>query len=184
MVRQSLIRIVLLLLAVSTLLSGAVVPRPAPPLRMKTLSGDVTSLWALRGKVVVVMFFSTDCGHCHEAAKVLVPLHKELRSRGFEILGVATNSKAAENLDRFADVFDVEFPLAVGSRVDWARFGRFPVRSRPPYVPHLLFVDRSGTIRGEFRGEDRAFYDNLEERFRAVVEPLLEEPHAGNPSSD
>ena len=173
-----------LLLILSTILSAAVVPRPAPPLRMKTLAGDVASLWALRGQVVVVMFFSTDCGHCHEAAKVLVPLYTELKSRGFEMLGLATNSAAPENLGRFADVFDVKFPLAVGSRVDWARFGRFPIRSRPPYVPHLLFIDRGGTIRAEFNGSDRAFYDNLEERFRAVVEPLLEEPHPGNPFSE
>jgi thiol-disulfide isomerase/thioredoxin len=151
---------------------------------MKTLSGAIESLWAMRGKVVVVMFFSTDCGHCHEAAKVLVPLHKELQARGFEMLGVATNSAAPQNLGRFAEVFQVGFPLAVGSRVDWARFGRFPVRGRPPYVPHLLFVDRGGTIRAEFNGSDRTFYDNLEERFRAVVEPLLEEPHPGNPFSE
>jgi peroxiredoxin len=183
-VRNRIIKIALLLLTATAMLSAAAVPRPAPPLRMRTLSGDIASLWAMRGKVVVVMFFSTDCGHCHEAAKVLVPLYEEYKSRGFEMLGLATNSAAPNNLGRFADTFQVKFPLAVGSRVDWARFGRFPVRGRPPYVPHMLFVDRSGTIRAEFNGSDRPFYDNLEQRFRDVVESLLEEAPAGNPFSE
>lgn len=174
---------VLLLLAAAAL-SAAIVPRPAPPLRVKTLSGDVASLWAMRGKVTVVMFFSTDCGHCHNATKILVPLVEEFKSRGLEVIGLATNSKAPENLGRFADTFHVSFPLAVATRLDWARFGRFAVHSRPPYVPHLLFIDRAGTIRAEFRGEDREFYDNLEERFRAVVAPLLDEPHPAKPFSE
>ena len=151
---------------------------------MKTLSGEVVSLWALRGKVVVVVFFSTDCAHCHSAAQILVPLVDELKPRGLELLGLATNSKAPENLGRFAGAFHVGFPLALASRLDWARFGGFPVHSRPPYVPHLLFVDRGGRIRAEFRGEDRAFYDNLDERFRAIVEPLLDEPYPGKPFSE
>ena len=144
----------------------------------------MASLWALRGKVVVVMFFSTDCGHCQNATKILVPLVEELKPRGLEVIGLATNSKAAGNLGRFADTFHVSFPLGLAARLDWARFGRFGVYSRPPYVPHLLFIDRSGTIRAEFRGEDREFYDNLQERFRAVVEPLLGEPHPAKPFSE
>jgi peroxiredoxin len=169
----------------ATLVSAAArVPRPAPPLRLKALTGETLSLWALRGKVVVVMFFSTDCGHCHSAAKILVPLADEIKSRGLVMLGLATNSKAEEHLARFAETFQVGFPLAVATRLDWARFGRFPVHSKPPYVPHLLLVDRSGMIRAEFRGEDREFYDNLEERFRAAIEPLLNEPAAGNRFSE
>lgn len=182
--RKQITKAAFLLLLATAALAAAPVPRPAPPLRMKTLSGEVVSLWALRGKVVVVMFFSTDCGHCHSAAKILVPLFEELKPHGLEMLGLATNSKARENLGRFAETFQVAFPLALASRLDWARFGRFPVHSRPPYVPHLLFVDRSGTIRAEFRGEDRAFYDDLDERFRAIVEPLLAEPHPGKPFSE
>ncbi len=173
----------LLLLAVAAP-AAAPVPRPAPPLRMKAMNGEDVSLYALRGKVVGVLFFSTDCSHCHEAAKVIIPLFDELHARGLEMIGVATNSKAGEHLQRFADLFHVQFPLGVGSRLDWARFGRFPVHSKPPYVPHLLFVDRSGVIRAEFRGQDRQFYDNLAERFRAVVEPLLDEPYPAKPFSD
>lgn len=165
-------------------LAAAEVPRPAPPLRVKTLTGEVASLWAMRGKVVVVMFFSTDCGHCHEATKILVPLYEELKPRGLEILGMAANASASENLGRFAETFGVEFPLGIASRLDWVRLGAFHINSRPPYVPHLLFVDRAGVIRADYRGENRSFYDDLEARFRAVVEPLLNEPSSGKPLSE
>lgn len=181
---KSISKTAILLLLAASALCAAAVPRPAPPLRLKTLTGETVSLWAMRGDVVVLMFLSTDCAHCHEAVKILTPLYNELKPRGFEILGLATNSSAAENLGRFAEQFQIRFPLALASRVDWARFGQFEVRGRPPYVPHLLFVDRGGAIRAEFRGEDRAFYDNLEERFRAIAESLLNEAHAGKPFSE
>jgi peroxiredoxin len=181
---KPVLKAALLLLGLVAPLAAADVPRPAPPLRMKTLTGETASLWALRGKVVVVMFFSTDCGYCHAATKILVPLYDELRPRGLEILGLAVNSKAPENLGRFATAFQVEFPLAIASRVDWARLGKFHVSARPPYVPHLLFVDREGNIRAEYRGEKRDFYEDLEARFRAVVEPLLEKAAPEKPASE
>lgn len=181
---KQLTAVALLVVLAATGSWGAAIPRPAPPLRMKTLTGDVESLWALRGKVVVVMFFSTDCGHCHEAAKVLVPIYEDLHPQGLEILGLAGNSNAPQDLGRFADAFDVQFPLAVASRLDWARFARFAPNQRPPYVPHLLFVDRSGTIRAEFSGENRAFFEDLEARFRMIVEPLLAEPDPREPASE
>ena len=174
----------LLLLLAAASLSAADVPRPAPPLRVKTLTGEVASLYALRGKVVVVMFFSTGCGHCHTATEILVPLYEELKPRGLEILGMAANASASENLGRFAETFRVEFPLGVASRLDWVRLGGFHIYSRPPYVPHLLFVDRAGMIRADYRGENRPFYEDLEARFRAVVEPLLNEPIPGKPLSE
>lgn len=182
--RKPILTTAVLLLLAASLASAAAIPRPAPPLRLETLSGEVVSLWAMRGKVVAVVFLSTDCGHCHEAVKILAPLYKELKPRGIEVLGLATNASAPENLGRFAEAFEVEFPVALASRNDWARFGRFPPRGKPPYVPHLLFVDRGGTIRAEFRGEDRTFYENLEQRFRAIAESLLAEEHAGKPFSE
>ncbi len=40
------------------------------------------------GKVYVFEFFSTTCGHCHEAAPTVLSLVEEFAPRGFEFIGV------------------------------------------------------------------------------------------------
>ncbi|MEZ5393145.1 MAG: hypothetical protein R2724_09780 [Bryobacterales bacterium] len=55
-------------------LGASEVPREAGPLTFNTYNGHKASLAALKGKVVAVMFFSTDCPHCQHTAEVLADL--------------------------------------------------------------------------------------------------------------
>ena len=48
--------------------------------------------------------------------------------------------------------------VSVGTRALWAAFGGFSVMARPPYYPHMLIIDRSGTIREEHSGRERNYY--------------------------
>ncbi len=45
-------------------------------------------------------------------------------------------------------------------------------------MPQLVFIDRQGTIRAQYRGEDKFFGDDLEKNMREQIESLLikEEP--------
>ena len=78
-------------------------PRPAPKLEFTSMDGQKVSLADLKGKVVLVMYFSTDCQHCQTAAQTLAPIYKELKPKGFEILGLAMNPTAKQNLGAFRD---------------------------------------------------------------------------------
>ena len=165
---------VLLLTAVALVAAGDI-PRPAPPLEAKTLDGRTISLSDLKGKVVGVYFFSSDCPHCQQTSQmVLAPIYSQMKARGLEILGMAVNPSAATNLRAFATQFNAEFPLALSSTAETNRFAGESVMRRFS-VPYLFFVDRQGRIRGDHPGQDREFWTNQDVNVRAMFEALLNE---------
>lgn len=170
-----------LALVIALTLQAGDVPRPAKPLKLKTLEGKEITLDQLRGKVVAVMFFSTDCPHCQHTAQVLAPMYAEMKPRGLEILGLAVNPSASGNLKDFQQKFGAQFPLGLTTRADWSGFGEFSVMHNP-YVPYMLIVDRNGVIREEHPGQDRRFWLDQENNLRQSFETLLKEP-AKKPAS-
>jgi hypothetical protein len=46
------------------------------------------------------------------------------------------------------------------------------IDARPLYVPHLVFLDRSGVIRGDYAGES-AFFKDAGTSIRAELERML-----------
>ena len=88
------------------------VPREAPALQLKTTDGKVVSLADLKGKVVAVLWISTDCPHCQDTCESLAPIYSELSGQGFEIMGMAVNPRAPGNIDAFKRKHGVQFPLA------------------------------------------------------------------------
>ncbi len=151
------------------------VPREAPPLQIKTVDGDTVSLASLKGKVVAVLWISTDCPHCQETSEMLGPIYRELAGQGLEILGMAVNPGAPGNIGRFKAEHGVEFPIGVSNRSDWMRFADLSVMARA-YVPYLMIVDRAGVIRREHAGRDQAFWSNQEANLRTELAELLAEP--------
>lgn len=167
-------KILALSLLVSLTVFAAEVPRPAPDFEVKTLDGSTLSLEDLRGKVVLVMFMSTDCPHCQRTTQILNPIYLQWKSRGLEIVSVAINPAAAGNLEAFARKYNVQFPLALGTRADCTRFANISVMSRF-YVPYVFIVDRNGVIRKEHPGGDRKFFQDQENNFRTELDALLKE---------
>ena len=174
---MNVLRSLALLLAALLPLAAGDVPRAAPSMTVKTSAGESLSLDQLRGKVVLMMFFSTDCSHC-QTTRLLGPIYEQLKPQGFEIVGVAINPSAAGNLDTFARNFGAKFPLALGTRADCTRFAEISVMERF-YVPYLFFVDRDGNIREEHEGGDKRFFADQVKNIRATVEALLKEPAKG-----
>ena len=87
----------------------ALLGKPAPPISGTDVDGKPVSLTALKGKVVLVDFWSTWCPPCVAAAPQLNTLAERYRARGLEILGV--------NVDALhEDVKDVKTALPVVRR--------------------------------------------------------------------
>ena len=170
-----LIRFISLCLILLLPMVAAGEPRPSPELKFTTLEGRNLTLEQLKGKVVLVMFFSTDCSHCQRTARVLKPIYDEFKPRGLEVVGIAINPAAAGNLKGFATKYGAEFPLSLGTRGDCTRFAGISVMARF-YVPYMFFVDRKGMIREQHGGSDRAFYRNEDRNIRTTIETLLKEP--------
>ena len=180
-ISRSVVITPLLILIASTLPAGEI-PRPGPPLKFTTLDGTQMSLEQLRGKVVALMFFNTQCPHCQETTKVLNPMYRELKSRGLEIVGLAVNRSAATDLATFYQTYQVQFPLVVSSRFECTRFAGLSVMARF-YVPYIFFLDREGRIRAEHPGGDKTFWARQAQNIRAQLEKLLDEPVKGKKTS-
>ncbi len=151
------------------------VPREAPELTLKTADGKTVSLEDLRGKVVAVLWISTDCPHCQETCESLAPIYREFSGAGFEIMALAVNPRAPGNIREFKSNHGVEFPIGVSSRSDWMRFADLSVMARA-YVPYMMLVDRAGAIRYEHRGMDKEFWSDQVNNLRKELSVLLAEP--------
>ena len=153
--------------------SAAELPRPAATLKVETVRGEIVNLDYLKGKVVIVMFFYSTCPVCHEATQNLNVIYEEWKSRGLEIIAIASNDSAKTDLPLFVQKFNVRFPVVLGDRAMWAGFGGFSLVKRPPYVPHMMFIDRQGIIREEHSGTERNYYNDL--NLRSILDKYLKE---------
>jgi len=61
----------------------------APDVTFTTIQGEQISMADLKGKVVLVSFWSTDCGVCVKEMPNLVNTYNAYKGKGFEVIAVA-----------------------------------------------------------------------------------------------
>jgi peroxiredoxin len=66
----------------------------APDISLPDPNGQVLSLSALRGKMVLVDFWASWCGPCRVTNKKIKPLYEAYQAAGFEIYGVSVDNNA------------------------------------------------------------------------------------------
>lgn len=132
-----------------------------PAAALRDLEGDSVAVRSAVGGPAVVNFWATWCGPCRREMPELARLHRDLRGRGLQVVGIAVSSGSPEEIRSFADRHGVEYRLLRASR-EWAR-RHFRVFG----MPTTLVVDRDGRIRERMVGPQTAA------RLREAVEPLL-----------
>ncbi len=123
---------------------------------------------SLRGRVVVVSFWTYGCYNCLNALPHVKALEARFRDRGVVVVGVHTpefaHEKVLANVQNQVRRLGVVYPVAVdnGYKI-WNAFHN-------RYWPAAYYVDKRGRIRYHHFGEGR--YAEQER----VVEKLLAEP--------
>jgi peroxiredoxin len=164
-------------------LTSASIPRPSPEFVVKLTTGRQLLLSSYRGKVVVLMFISTDCSHCQDTCRdIMEKLQKEYGSQDFQTLAVAFNSMAAMLVPDFIKKTGVTFPVGADSLESVYTYLDISTTLRT-YVPIMVFIDRQGMIRSQYLGDDPGFLASPEKRIRNSIEPLLKEPARGGTSA-
>lgn len=64
-------------------------PTASPAITLVTADGEQLALDSLRGRPLLVTFWSTTCSTCIQEMPHLIELHRELAPRGLEIIGIA-----------------------------------------------------------------------------------------------
>jgi thiol-disulfide isomerase/thioredoxin len=155
-------------------LKGAKVPRPSPEYAIKLTTGRQLLLSSYRGKVVALMFVSTDCPHCADTCRFMENIQKEYGPKGFQTLAVAFNAMAIMLVPEFIKATGATYPVGYDERDPVFNYLERSISLRT-YVPIMVFVDRKGVIRGQFMGDD-PFMGDREKNIRSMIETLIREP--------
>jgi thiol-disulfide isomerase/thioredoxin len=129
-------------------------PAPPFPTDTHTLDGAPISLDALRGRVVLLHFWTFGCSNCKHMLPRYADWRERLSGRGLSVVGVHTPEmdweadKAA--LARFVTEQHIRWPVIVDA--DQAIWNRYQVMAGPTVV----LIDRRGDVRATFVGDDRA----------------------------
>ncbi len=124
--------------------------RRAPDFALKDMHGNTMTLESLRGKVVLLNFWTKTCGPCLEEMPELAELTKILRDRpDVAVVTVSVDDSAEDIQPTLQTVLRDAPPFSVlidpGAQVVGGKFGT-------RLFPETWFIDKRGVIRARFDG--------------------------------
>ncbi len=119
--------------------------RAAPQFAVMGLDGNPVDLSALRGKVVMLDFWSSWCPPCRREAPSLAQVYREYRDRNVEFVGVAIWDSPGE-VRQYVESFGLDFPNLVDDR------GRIGIDYGVAGIPEKFFIDSQGNVVRKFVG--------------------------------
>lgn len=143
---------------------GASLGGSAPKLDGRSMIGKKlpVSIAALKGKVVVVVFWATWAAPCATQFAVLAALDDRYRSKGVAIVGVSEDDKPT-GIAAFGKMHNVTFPLV------WDEGKRIAGVWVPKSMPYTFIVDRSGRISFVQIGYHDGDVQTLDDEVRKVL---------------
>jgi thiol-disulfide isomerase/thioredoxin len=127
-------------------------PGEVPQLQGRTLAGEPFSLAALRGKVTLVVFWSTDCAVCRDKMPELRANAQGWRGKPFELITVSLDRKLQDTADYERLVRTVvnknERLLTLWAGDPAYRFSM----ARPAHLPAAYLLDKSGRVVAQYDG--------------------------------
>ncbi len=163
---------------------------PAPPLKLTHwLNSPPLEISELRGKVLLLRWWTKGCPYCEATAPALRAMQKRYEQQGLQIIGIY-HPKPAGNWDmnqvrEAADEKQFTFPVALDG--DWTALKRWWLAGDRDFTSVSFLVDRRGMIRyvhpgGEFHPGNQGGFDTHESCNRdyrtvdSTIQRLLAEP--------
>lgn len=134
----------------------------APEVAFTDLNGHTVTTQDLRGKVVLVKFWATSCTTCVAQMPDTIRHYQDLKSRGFDTIGVAMQYDPPNYVKNFTETRQLPFPVVIDAQGKIAQaFGDVRL------TPTAFLIDKQGRIIKRYLGN----YD--EKAFMATVEQAL-----------
>jgi len=140
---------------------------PAPEVKglSRWINSEPLTLKKLRGKVVLVDFWTYSCINCLRTLPHVKAWYRAYRARGLVVLGVHTPEFAFEhvpsNVEGAVHRLGIEYPVALDN--DYGTWNAF----QNQYWPAKYLIDRRGHLRYYHFGEGE--YDTTEARIRSLL---------------
>ena len=154
--------LVLLLLAATAAWAVPEVDQPVPALKGTFFSGRPFDLREMRGKVVLVNFYSSYCKHCAYEIGNVETFYEQHRDQGFEVIVVGVDPlEDRHRVERMVGLYGLQGVMADDlSESGFER--RYP-------TPTAFVIDRNGILRSRAWGSKtpRFFSENVLPLLRA-----------------
>jgi len=142
---------------------------PAPEITGQNwLNSAPLGLAELKGKVVLLEFWTFGCYNCRNVEPYVKAWHQKYADKGLVVIGVHAPEFSYErvlaNVQRYVREHAIQYPVAIDN--DFNTWNRYNNR----YWPAMYLIDKQGIIRYLRIGEGS--YKQTEQQIRA----LLEEP--------
>ncbi|MDH7499832.1 MAG: TlpA disulfide reductase family protein [candidate division NC10 bacterium] len=113
---------------------------PAPDFTLSTLQGQTMSLSSLKGRVVLVAFWSIYCHVCQQELPKLESLYKKYQGREVEVIGVNIDREPPGTIQGSAKERGLSFPTLLDGEKKAMK--TYQARS----LPTVFILDRNGII--------------------------------------
>jgi peroxiredoxin len=139
------------LLAASWLPARAQAPAP-PSVEGRTVEGKPFRLSQLRGKVVLVMFWSTGCAVCRDKMPELRQNYEGWSGKPFEMVLVSTDRKM-KDLEDYEQIISRTVPVKQRFVQLWAgEPGYKDNLGKPGQLPATYVIDKAGKVVERYQG--------------------------------
>ncbi|MCU6712607.1 TlpA family protein disulfide reductase [Paenibacillus sp. J5C_2022] len=129
---------------------GAKVGDIAPPFGLTNLEGEMIALGELRGKTVMVNFWTTWCKVCRTEMPHVEKLYEHYKEQGEEVaivtVNVTSQESSAKKVGEVASAEGYSFPVALDSS------GKTTDDYRVAAYPTTFVIDESGVVRERYLG--------------------------------
>ncbi len=132
----------------------------APDFSLPDLAGNTTTLSQLRGKVVLINFFTVWCQPCRHEMPDLNAIHGEYQDKGVVILGICLNADPKQ-LQVLVKQLKLAYPILLGTDKVSKDYGDIVA------VPTTFILNKEGKIAEKFTGPRK------KEEFLNLIKPLL-----------
>ncbi len=136
------------------------IDEPAPPLRGTLFSGEPFDLAQMRGKVVLINFYSSYCKFCAYEIGTLESFYETHQKDGFEVIAIGVDApEDRERVERMLNIYHL--PGTMAASLQESGFApRYP-------TPTAFIVDRDGILRHRITGAKGP------SQYQELVLPLL-----------
>ena len=123
----------------------------APALKGRLFSGAPFDLAGMRGKVVLVNFYSSYCSYCAYEIGNLEAFYERHREQGFEVIVVGVDGlEDRHRVERMLGIYGL--PGVMADELELSGFeNRYP-------TPTAFVIDREGIVRNRTRGAKQPHY--------------------------
>lgn len=142
----------LLAVMAGALLASATPAQTLPELQGPTVAGKPFTLSQLRGKVVMLMFWSTSCAVCRDKMPELRQNHEGWRGQPFELVLVSVDPHLSD-LQAYENILRQLVPARQRFTQLWAGDPSYrDSLGKPPVLPLTYLINKAGQVVGRYPG--------------------------------